>query len=142
MANLVKIVMLINVVIIIIQLCALCFQINRLNEIIGSIFSIVISLMGFFPGSFGEVERWFLVLYALMLATDLIFQLINMILLICLQWVAVQYCLNMNVSIDISYYGGIACYDWWHFGEYTSTSSRPEQSQIDRVTDLECFSVN
>lgn len=114
----VKIIMVLSLACIILQACVLGFQINRWNEIVGSIFSIVVSLMGYSPKSFGrEREQWFVCLYAFLLVFDLTFQLINMILLICFQWVVIQYCIHLNVSVDISDYGGVACNDWWHFGK-------------------------
>lgn len=118
MASLVKSMMAIGLAIIVLQICVLGFQIYRWNEIIGAIFSIVIALMGFFPALVGEMKsRWFYTMYTLLLSADLIFQVVNMILLICFQWVVIQYCIHLNVSVDISDYGGVACNDWWHFGE-------------------------
>lgn len=107
-----------NLAVVLLQFCILGFQIHRWNEIIGSIFSIVISFIGYLPTSLGEKrERWFTGFYALLLIADLVFQLVNMILLICFQWVVIQFCIHLNVSVDISDYGGVACNDWWHFGK-------------------------
>lgn len=119
MGALIKIIMAISLACIILQACVLGFQIDRWNEIVGSIFSIVVSFIGYIPTSFGrERERWFICFYAFMLIFDFTFQLINMILLICFQWVVIQYCIHLNVSVDISEYGGVACNDWWHFGKF------------------------
>lgn len=116
----------INLAVIILQFCVLGFQIYRWNEIVGSIFSIVICFLGFLPTLCGEKhERWFIGFYAILLLLDLLFQTINMLLLINFQWVVIQYCIHLNVSVDISDYGGVACNDWWHFGEY----------QLDRFED-------
>lgn len=124
MGTLVKCVMAINLAAIVLQICALGFQIYRWNEIIGSVSSIVISFLGYLPASIGEnKERWFIIFYTFLLTADLIFQLVNMILLICFQWVVIQYCIHLNVSVDISDYGGVACNDWWHFGEYRSITN-------------------
>lgn len=112
MGSLIKYVMFMNLAIIILQFCVLGFGIYRWNEIVGAVFSIVISFIGYYR------ERWFIGLYAFLLTVDLIFQLVNMILLICFQWVVIQFCIHLNVSVDISDYGGVACNDWWHFGEY------------------------
>lgn len=110
--------MFINLAVIILQFCALGFQIYRWNEIIGSIFSVVVSFTGYLPTSLGETkESWFIGCYAALLSLDLVFQLVNMILLICFQWVVIQYCIHLNVSVDIAVYGGVACNDWWHFGK-------------------------
>lgn len=118
MAKSFKCVMFTNLAVIVLQFCVLVFDIYRWNEIIGSIFSIVVSFTGYIPTSFGESkERWFVILYAILLSADLVFQLVNMILLIRFQWVVIQYCIHLNVSVDISIYGGVACNDWWHFGE-------------------------
>lgn len=119
MSALTKSVIAINLAAIILQFCVLGFEIYRWNEIVGSIFSIVISILGYLPAALGESkERWFIGLYAILLTSDFIFQLVNMILLICFQWVVIQYCIHLNVSVDISEYGGVACNDWWHFGEF------------------------
>lgn len=113
-----KSIMATNLAIIVLQFCILGFQIHRWNEIIGSVFSIVICFIGYLPVVFGEKrERWFIGLYIVLLIIDLVFQLVNMILLICFQWVVIQFCIHLNVSVDISDYGGVACNDWWHFGE-------------------------
>lgn len=118
MSNLVKYVMIINLVILVIQICVIGLQINRWNEVVGAIFSIMVSISGHIAAFLGETnERWFSSFYVMILILDAIFQLVNMILLICLQWVVIQFCLYSNVSLDISYYGGIACYDWLHFGK-------------------------
>lgn len=118
MGKLFKCVMAINIAVIVLQFCVLGFEIYRWNEIVGSVFSIVISFLGYLPSGIGESkERWFITFYAILLVGDLIFQLVNMILLICFQWVVIQYCIHLNVSVDISEYGGVACNDWWHFGE-------------------------
>ena len=118
MSGLIKCGMAINLAIIILQTCVLGFQINRWNEIVGAVFSIVISFVGYLPSAFGENrEKWFVCFYGILLVSDLIFQLVNMILLICFQWVVIQFCIHLNVSVDISDYGGVACSDWWHFGE-------------------------
>lgn len=118
MASLIKSVMAISLAVIIIQVCVLGFNIYRWNEIIGAIFSIVVSIVGYLPAAIGESkERWFMSFYAFLLIVDLIFQLVNMILLICFQWVVIQYCIHLNVSVDISEYGGVSCNDWWHFGK-------------------------
>lgn len=117
--TLIKSMMAINLAIIIIQFCVLGFQINRWNEIFGAILSIVICLIGYLPAALGEnKEKWFLTIYSVLMIIDFIFQLVNMILLICFQWVVIQYCIHLNVSVDISEYGGVACNDWWHFGKY------------------------
>ena len=114
-----KTIMAINLAVIILQFCALGFQIHRWNEIIGSIYSVVISFVGCLPSGIGQgSERWFLGLYAFLLVSDMLFQTVNMILLINFQWVVIQYCIHLNASIDISYYGGVSCSDWWHFGKY------------------------
>lgn len=119
MGKLIKCVMATNLAVIVLQACVLGFQIYRWNEIVGSVFSIVISFLGYLPTSIGESrERWFIAFYAFLLLVDLVFQLVNMILLICLQWVVIQFCIHLNVSVDISDYGGVACNDWWHFGRY------------------------
>lgn len=118
MGKLIKSVMAINLATIVLQFCVLGFEIYRWNEIVGAIFSLVISFIGYAPASFGENKvRWFVGFYSILLTADLIFQLVNMILLICFQWVVIQYCIHLNVSVDISEYGGVACNDWWHFGE-------------------------
>lgn len=118
MGYLIKSVMAINFAVIILQICVLGFEIYRWNEIVGSVFSIVVAFLGYLPSTFGEnKERWFIGVYALLLVVDMIFQLVNMILLICFQWVVIQYCIHLNVSVDISDYGGVACNDWWHFGK-------------------------
>lgn len=117
MAGLFKSVMAMNLAIIILQICVLAFGIYRWNEIVGSIFSIVVSFLGYMPKGIGENrERWFLGLSAFLMIADFVFQIVNMILLICFQWVIIQYCIHYNVSVDISEYGGVACNDWWHFG--------------------------
>lgn len=119
MGALVKSVMAINLAVIVLQFCVLGFQIYRWNEIVGSIFSIVVAFVGYLPASIGESrEQWFVAFYGLLLLADLIFQLVNMILLICFQWVVIQFCIHLNVSVDISDYGGVACNDWWHFGKF------------------------
>jgi hypothetical protein len=118
MNTLIKCGMFISLAVIVLQTCVLGFQINRWNEIVGSIFSIVISFLGYLPSTFGkDREKWFIFFYGVLLVSDLVFQLINMILLICFQWVVIQFCIHLNVSVDISDYGGVACSDWWHFGK-------------------------
>lgn len=117
MAGLFKSVMAINLAIVILQICVLAFGIYRWNEVVGSIFSIVVSFLGYLPKAIGESrERWFLGFSAFLMGIDFVFQTVNMILLICFQWVVIQYCIHLNVSVDISEYGGVACNDWWHFG--------------------------
>lgn len=119
MGTLIKTIMAINLAVIILQFCVLGFQIYRWNEIVGSIFSIVVSFIGYLPSSLGESrEKWFIGFYAFLLMTDLLFQATNMILLINFQWVVIQFCIHLNVSVDISDYGGVSCNDWWHFGKY------------------------
>lgn len=115
----IRYIMAINWVVTVLQFCVLGFQIHRWNEIIGAIFSIVVSLLAHLPAAFGEErEQWFVVFYAFLLVTDLLFQTVNMILLISLQWVVVQFCINLNFSVDVSEYGGVVCHDWRHFGKY------------------------
>lgn len=115
--------MAINLAVIILQTCVLGFQINRWNEIIGAVFSIVISFVGYLPSALeADHEKWFACFYGILLVSDLIFQSVNMILLICFQWVVIQYCIHLNVSVDISDYGGVACSDWWHFGKFSSST--------------------
>lgn len=115
-----KSVMAINLAVVILQFCVLGFQISRWNEIVGAIFSIVVCLVGYLPASFGERrEKWFICFYAFLLGSDLLFQTVNMILLINFQWVVIQFCIHLNVSVDISDYGGVSCNDWWHFGKCT-----------------------
>lgn len=110
--------MFMSLAVIILQFCVLGFNIYRWNEIIGSLFSIVISLINFISLCFkNDEQQWFTVLFLILVIADLVFQLVNMILLICFQWVVIQYCIHLNVSVDISEYGGIACNDWWHFGK-------------------------
>lgn len=123
--------MAINLGVIILQFCVLGFEIYRWNEIVGSIFSIVISFLGYLPATIGESkEGWFMGFYALLLIVDFTFQLVNMILLICFQWVVIQYCIHLNVSVDISDYGGVACNDWWHFGKFKRTKTTATKSQL------------
>lgn len=117
MSSLIKCGMAINLAVIVLQACVLGFQINRWNEIVGALFSVVVSLIGYLPSVFQENERWFVCFYGILLVSDLIFQLVNIILLICFQWVVIQYCIYNNVAIDVSNIGGVACSDWWHFGK-------------------------
>lgn len=114
MADLVKYSMLINLTVIIMQSCVLIIQINRWNEVVGSIFSIIVALIGHMAAFLGEPkERSIASFYAILLVSDILFQVVNMILLISVQWVMIQYCLYS----DIYNYGGILCYDWLHFGK-------------------------
>lgn len=116
-----KIITFISLSIIVLQICVIFFQINRWNEIYGAIFSICLSISLLFP--FGEFkERWLPTLCALIFGLDIVIQLINLILIICLQWAVIQYCLYSNYTIDIAYYGGVACYDWWQYGKFLSLS--------------------
>lgn len=120
MAAFVRYIMAINLVVIVGQFCVLGFQIHRWNEIVGAIFSIVVSALGHLPAAFGEDrEQWFVAFCAFLLVADLLFQTVNIILLISLQWVVVQFCINLNFSVDVSEYGEVVCYDWRHFGEYS-----------------------
>lgn len=107
-----------SLVIILLQLGVLGFNVNRWNEIVGALFSIIISIIVYLPALIQESrEKWFMAFYGLLLLVDFSFQLINMILLICFQWVVIQYCIYLNVSVDISEYGGVSCNDWWRFGK-------------------------
>lgn len=118
MANLRKAVSFINIATILMQICVLFLQINRWNEVFGAIFCIVISMIFLFIGHLSDSrERWFNTCCSIIFGADIVFQLINMILLICLQWVVVQYCLYNNYTLDIAYYGGVACFDWSQFGK-------------------------
>jgi len=122
MSKFIKSVLAINLAVIVLQFCLLGFEIYRWNEIVGSIFSIVVSLLGYVPAGIGETkERWFMGLYSFLLFSDLIFQLVNMILLIRFQWIVIQFCIHSNVSVDITDYGGVSCNDWWHFGKCSSS---------------------
>lgn len=114
MSSLIKCGIAINLAVIVLQTFVLGFQIDRWNELVGAVFSIVVSFLGYLPTN---GEKWFIYFYGILLVADLIFQLVNIVLLICLQWVVIQFCINLNITIDISNYGGIACSDWWHFGK-------------------------
>lgn len=106
-----------NLAVIILQICSLAFQIGRKNELVGSIVSVAIALLGFLPQLMGAArKRWALAVYLVLLFCDFVLQLVNDMLLIYFQWVVIQYCIHLNVSVDISEYAGIACNDWWHFG--------------------------
>lgn len=124
MANCLKLLMFMSLAVIILQLCILGFSIsNRWNELVGSILSISLSLINLTAlwcfNCKGRGKKWFLAVFLLLLIGDLIFQTTNTILLIWFQWVVIQYCIHLNVSIDISEYEGVACNDWWHFGKFS-----------------------
>lgn len=102
-----------NIAAIILQFCVLGFQIYRWNEIVGSSFSILVSFASFAP--LDAQEKWFLLIYSGLIAIDFTFQLVNMIVLICFQWVVIQFCINLNVAVELP--AGVSCSDWWHFGK-------------------------
>lgn len=149
MALLMKYVFALNLAVIILQFCVLGFQIYRWNEIIGSIVSILISLIGYIPAVFGgrgKESGWFLGTYVLLLTADLVFQSVNVIRLIYFQWIVIQYCIHLNVSVDISEYEGVACNDWWHFGKlavnlasWKNISAHVTQSTNNRMTFIAFF---
>lgn len=130
-----KILFFMSLGVIILQICVLGFNIYRWNEIVGSTFSIVISLMNFISLCLeSDEQQWFLILFLTLVIVDLVIQLVNMILLICFQWVVIQYCIHLNVSVDISDYGGVSCNDWWRFGKFHISANR---SNISRKSSLE-----
>lgn len=55
-------------------------------------------------------------LYCALLLLDFAVICVNVLLLAYFQWLVMQYCVYLNVSVALP--ANVSCFDWWHFGEW------------------------
>lgn len=106
-----------NFAVIVLQVFVLILEIGRLNEKLGALLSICISLAWFVTNGLCG-GRTATTVFGLLLASDLLVTAINVLLLAYFQWVVLQHCVYLNVSSLPQLPESVSCYDWWHFGKY------------------------